>query len=156
MTGADMSPFEQRWRHLGDPAAIKEHLQPEFDASAHPYMLIDPGPGLKIVDINDAYAKATFINRNDVVGKSLFDIFPDNPEDALADGVSNLFSSLATVAQTGKPHAMPIQRYDIRDPNGEFVRRHWQPINTPICDSHGHLVFLLHHVEDVTDQVPRS
>ena len=95
-------------------------------------MLIDPGPGLKIVDINDAYAKATFINRNDVVGKSLFDIFPDNPEDALADGVSNLFSSLATVAQTGKPHAMPIQRYDIRDPNGEFVRRHWQPINTPI------------------------
>ena len=63
-------------------------------------MLIDPGPGLKIVDVNDAYAKATFINRDDVVGKSLFDIFPDNPEDALADGVSNLYSSLRTVAQT--------------------------------------------------------
>jgi len=132
MTGADMSPFEQRWRQLGDPAAIKEHFQPEFEASAHPYMLIDPGPGLKIVDVNDAYAKATFINRDDVVGKSLFDIFPDDPEDALADGVSNLYSSLRTVAPTGKPHAMAVQRYDIRDPSCEFVERHWQPINTPI------------------------
>jgi PAS domain-containing protein len=118
-------------------------------------MLLDPGPGLHIVDINDAYAIATFISRSDVVGKSLFEIFPDNPDDALADGVSNLYSSLRIVAQTGQPHAMAVQRYDIRDPNGAFVERHWQPINSPIRDRDGHLIFLLHHVEDVTDQVRR-
>jgi PAS domain-containing protein len=116
-------------------------------------MLLDPGPGLHIVDINGAYAEATFITRSDVVGKSLFEIFPGNPDDVLADGVSNLYASLRIVAQTGQPHAMAIQRYDIRDPNGEFVERRWQPINTPIHDKDGHLVFLLHHVENVTDQV---
>ena len=71
-------------------------------------MLLDPGPGLNIVDINTAYAAATFITRSDVVGKSLFEIFPDNPNDALADGVSNLYTSLKIAAQTGQPHAMSI------------------------------------------------
>ena len=71
----------------------------------------------------------------------------------LADGVSNLYTSLRHVVQNGQPHAMAIQRYDIRDQSNEFVERHWQPINTPIHDEDGHLIFLLHHVEDVTDQV---
>jgi PAS domain-containing protein len=119
-------------------------------------MLLDPGPGLQIVDVNDAYASATLTRRADVVGKSLFEIFPDNPEDEFADGVSNLYASLRTVAQTGQPHAMAVQRYDIRDTSGQFVERHWQPINTPIHDAEGHLIFLLHHVEDVTEEVMSS
>jgi PAS domain-containing protein len=116
-------------------------------------MLLDPGPGLLIVDINDAYAVATFTSRRDVVGRSLFEIFPDNPDNPLADGVSNLYTSLRIVAETGRPHAMKIQRYDIRNPSGAFVERHWQPINTPLHDGAGRLVFLLHHIEDVTARI---
>lgn len=153
--GADLSPFEHQRRQRLDAESVREEFRSEFDNSPHPYMLLDPGPGLRIVDINDAYAKATFIRREDVVGQSLFGVFPDNPADALADGVSNLFASLRIVVQTGEPHAMAVQRYDIRDPHGEFVVRHWQPINTPIHDRKGHLIFLLHHVEDVTAEVAR-
>lgn len=152
-SGADTTPLEQRRRQHIDATTIRRQFQPEFDSSPHPYMLLDPGPGLSIVDINDAYAAATFISRADVVGRSLFEIFPDNPDDPLADGVSNLYSSLRIVGETGRAHAMAIQRYDIRDPGGTFVKRHWQPINSPIHDTAGHLVFLLHHVEDVTAQV---
>ena len=119
-------------------------------------MLLDPGPGLHIVDINDAYGRATFTNRNDVVGRSLFEIFPDNPDDELADGVSNLYASLRTVVRTGQPHAMAVQRYDIRDLQGQFVERHWQPINSPVHDGDGLLIYLLHHVEDVTADVLSS
>jgi PAS domain-containing protein len=150
LSGADGSPIEARRRRHGDAQTIRQQFQPEFDASPHPYMLIDPAPGLHIVDINDAYARATLTKRDDVVGHSLFEIFPDNPEDALADGVSNLFTSLRTVVKTGQPHAMVIQRYDIRDPQGQFVERHWQPINSPIHDRDGVLIYILHHVEDVT------
>lgn len=139
-----------------DAQTVRQNIQAEFDASHNLYMLLDPGPGLNILDVNDAYARATLIDRNDVVGKSLFDIFPDNPNDQLADGVSNLYASLKIVAQTGQAHAMAVQRYDIRNRAGEFVERHWQPINSPINDKAGNLVFLLHHVEDVTDQVTRS
>jgi hypothetical protein len=51
----------------------------------------------------------------------LFDVFPDNPGDEFADGVSNLFTSLRIVAQTGHAHAMSVQRYDIGDPGGNNV-----------------------------------
>jgi PAS domain-containing protein len=152
-TGADASPFEHRRRQHIDAASIRRHFQPEFDGSPHPYMLLDPGPGLVIVDVNDAYAEATFTRRGDVAGKSLFEIFPDNPNDPLADGVSNLYASLKIVAETGRAHAMAVQRYDIRDGSGAFVERHWQPINSPLHDGAGQLVFLLHHVEDVTAEV---
>lgn len=156
LSGADGSPIEARRRRCGDASAIKQQFQPEFDASSHPYMLLDPAPGLHIVDINDAYARATFTSRNDVVGRSLFEIFPDNPDHELADGVSNLYTSLRTVVRTGQPHVMAIQRYDIRDPQGQFIERYWQPINSPIHDQDGILIYLLHHVEDVTADVLSS
>ncbi|TFV68792.1 diguanylate cyclase [Bradyrhizobium frederickii] len=152
-SGADTAPFEQRRRQHGDADTIRRQFQPEFDASPHPYMLLDPGPGLVIIDINDAYAAATLTDRDEIAGRSLFEIFPDNPDDPLADGVSNLYSSLKIVGETGRAHAMAVQRYDIRDPGGVFVERHWQPINSPIHDAAGRLLYLLHHVEDVTAQV---
>lgn len=43
----------------------------------------------------------------------------------------------------------PIQRYDVRYASGHFVERYWQPVNTPIFDAKGRLVYLLHHVEEV-------
>ena len=149
-SGADTTPIEHRRRQHVDAATIRRQFQPEFETSPHPYMLLDPGPGLSIVDINEAYAAATFISRAEVVGRSLFEVFPDNPDDPLANGVSNLYGSLRIVGETGRAHAMAIQRYDIREPAGTFLERYWQPINSPIHDAAGRLVFLLHHVEDVT------
>lgn len=148
--GADSFP-PTLWRNRTlDAELIRRRLQVEFRKSPHPYMLIDPGPGLKIIDINDAYEAATFVRRRDVIGRPLFDVFPDNPSLEEADGVDNLYQSLAMVVKTGQPHAMAVQRYDIRTPAGEFIERHWQPINTPIHDGDSHLIALLHHIEDVT------
>lgn len=149
-SGVDCSEIEKRRRHREGAQAILQQFRPEFEASPHPYMLLDPGPGLHIVDINPAYAQATFTTREEIVGRSLFEIFPDNPDDTLADGVSNLYTSLRTVVQTGQPHAMAIQRYDIRNPEGRFVEKYWQPVNSPIHDGSRLLIYILHHVEDVT------
>jgi len=114
-----------------------------------PCLMVDPRPGLRIVDINDAYAAATLTVRGKVAGEKMFDVFPDNPEIPDADGVSNLFESLQKAAQSGKPHTMAIQRYDVRDAGGNFVVRHWLPVNTPIFDETGNLVYLLHQVREV-------
>lgn len=152
LSGADLSPVPPK-RPNGDLDAVIDQLRPHFEASPHPYMLIDPGPGLKIIAINDAYAKATFTDRSDIAGKPVFEVFPDNPAIDTADGVSNLYASLSSVVETGQPHAMQVQRYDVRDASGRFVERYWQPINTPVHDGDGRLICLLHHVEDVTAEV---
>jgi hypothetical protein len=117
------------------------------------YLLLDPRPGLHIIDLNDAYANTTMVSRAAVVGERLFEVFPDNPDDPEADGVSNLFRSLQIVAETKRPHAMPILRYDVRDNEGQFVTRYWRPINTPLFSNTGALVYILHQAEDVTNGV---
>ena len=63
-------------------------FQFDFETSQCPYLVLDPRAGLHIVDINDAYAGVTMTTRVSVAGERLFDVFPDNPEDLFADGVS--------------------------------------------------------------------
>jgi signal transduction histidine kinase/CheY-like chemotaxis protein len=124
--------------------------------------LFDQGPGLYLVMRPDftiavasrEYAEATKIDQSSVVGRHLFDVFPDNPDDSAADGVSNLRSSLERVLDSGKPDRMAVQKYDIpvRDsPGGAFEVRYWSCSNWPILGDDGKIQFLLHAVEDVTE-----
>lgn len=139
--------------HAAPQMARQFHRQ--FEAAAMPLLLLDPGPGLRIVEANADYATATMIEPGKVTGEKLFDVFPDNPGDPFADGVANLFDSLHIVAETGRQHAMPVQRYDVRSPSGKFVERHWRPVNSPVTNESGELAFILHRVIDVTPPFPR-
>jgi PAS domain-containing protein len=119
------------------------------ESASDAVMVIDPRPGLHIIDINQAYAAATLTERGQAAGGKLFDVFPDNPGDPDADGVSNLYESIQRAAQSGRPHMMAIQRYDVRDASGAFVERLWQPINTPIFDDKGRLIYVLHEANQL-------
>lgn len=121
-----------------------------IENAALPSMIIDPRPGLHIVDINDTYSVATLTSRRQAAGGKLFEVFPDNPDLPDADGVGNLYESIQKASQTGRIHTMAVQRYDVQDDLGCFVEKHWQPVNTPIFDETGRLVFVLHHAIDVT------
>jgi len=132
---------------------VVSQFQREFENSPHLYLVLNPRPGLHIIDVNDAYARATMTTRAVVAGERMFDVFPDNPDDPFADGVSNLYASLRSAAETGRPHAMQVQRYDLRHSNGKFVERYWRPVNSPVFDDNGRLIYLLHYVEDVTSEV---
>lgn len=127
-----------------------------FETSDEPYLLLDPRNGLHIMDINDAYGKSTLTSTAKVAGNRLFDVFPDNPDDLTADGVSNLFASLTRVVECGGADPMAVQRYDVRDANGIFLTKFWKPVNRPIFDQRGRLIYLLHHVEDVTEKLKNT
>ena len=113
-------------------------------------MLAADGPRFTIVDANTAYLRATGTERAAIVGRGLFEIFPDNPGDPRADGVGNLRASLEHVSATRRADAMAVQRYDIRRPDGAFEERHWRPLNTPVFGPDGAVTHIIHTVEDVT------
>jgi signal transduction histidine kinase len=108
-----------------------------------------------IVDASDAYLAATLTARAEIVGRGIFDVFPDNPEDPAADGVSNLRASLERVRERRVPDTMAVQKYDIQRPDdgGGFEVRYWSPRNSPVLDGDGRLVYIIHRVEDVTEYV---
>src|SRR5689334_14369236 len=111
---------------------------------------------LTIVAVSEAYLRATMTERDAIVGRSLFEVFPDNPGDPSATGVTNLRASLERVLRHKRPDAMAVQKYDIRRPEtegGGFEERHWSPMNSPVVSPDGELLYIIHRVEDVTEFV---
>jgi anti-anti-sigma regulatory factor len=122
-----------------------------FERAPGLYLVL--APDLTIVAVTDAYLAATMTARAAIVGRGLFEIFPDNPDDAGATGVANLRASLARVLSGRRADTMAVQKYDIRRPEAEgggFEERYWSPVNSPVLDPDGAVAFIIHRVEDVT------
>ncbi|MGA9047194.1 EAL domain-containing protein [Sulfuricurvum sp.] len=126
-----------------------------FEASPHPYLILTADITYRIVAVNDYYLAATGIQRDDVIGKPLFEVFPDNPSDPSVSGVSDLHISLDSVVRYGQTDVMGVQKYDIplRDGSDGFEVKYWSPVNVPIFGAGGKVEYIIHHVEDVTDFV---
>jgi signal transduction histidine kinase/CheY-like chemotaxis protein len=126
---------------------------------AGPGLLLLLAPDLTIVAVSDAYLRATKSVREQIVGRGLFEAFPDNPRDPAATGVSNLRASLERVRLHRVPDAMAVQKYDIRRPESEgggFEERYWSPLNSPVLAANGEIEFIIHRVEDVTEFVKET
>ena len=125
-----------------------------FEQAPTPLLVLTPD--LTIVAVSEAYLAATMTRREAILGRNLFEVFPDNPTDPDATGVRNLSTSLETVLRTKAEDRMAIQKYDIRRPpeqGGTFEVRYWSPRNCPVLDDEGDVRFIIHRVEDVTELV---
>ncbi len=124
-----------------------------FESAPALFLVLDPE--FTIVAVSDEYAAATLTKREEIVGRNIFDVFPDNPGDAGATGVGNLSASLERVRQGRTADTMAVQKYDIPIPGGggAFEERYWSPANKPILDEFGRLQFIVHRAEDVTEFV---
>jgi signal transduction histidine kinase len=137
---------------------VQKTVQPDFrtlfEAAPGLYLVLDPE--LRIVAASDAYLEATMTRRDQIMGREIFDVFPDNPEHPEATGVSNLSASLNRVRRQLAPDTMAVQRYDIQRPDeegGGFEERFWSPRSTPVLDESGQLAYIIHRVQDVTEFV---
>jgi PAS fold len=138
--------------------SVSARLTPDFRA------LFESAPGLylvlttdlTIVAVSDAYLRATMTEREKILGRGIFDVFPDNPDDPAATGVANLRASLERVLREKVADAMAVQKYDIRkleSEGGGFEERYWSPLNSPVLACDGTLRYIIHRVEDVTEFV---
>lgn len=124
-----------------------------FEASPHPYLIVRPDEDFTIVAVNDKYLEVTRTQRQYIVGHGLFEIFPDNPHLSAARSTDDLKASLHRVTSAKHTDVMGIQQYDIplRDDSGRFELKYWSPVNTPVLDAAGNVIYIIHHVEDVTE-----
>lgn len=139
-------------RSRGEAALRDGQLYRALFASAPtPFLLLSAdAPRFTITDVNEAYLAATMTTRDEIVGRGLFDAFPDNPDDPGATGARNLRASLERAISSGRTDAMPRQKYDIARPDGVFEERWWDSCNTPALGPDGSVVALIHHVSDAT------
>ena len=125
-----------------------------FESVPGLYLVLDPD--LLIVAASDAYLAATMTERDAVIGRGIFDVFPDNPDDPENEGVRNLKASLTRVVRERVPDSMSVQKYDVQRPDadgGGFEERFWSPCNSPVLHADGSVAYVIHQVEDVTDLI---
>ncbi|MCQ8188302.1 PP2C family protein-serine/threonine phosphatase [Streptomyces rugosispiralis] len=127
--------------------------QAVFAVTPSPYLVL--APDLVIVEVNEAYLRATGRTREELIGRYLFEVHPDNPADPDADGVRNLDASLQRVLRSKRPDTMAMQKYDIPVSGrpGVFRAKWWSPINTPVLGPDGEVRWIIHRVEDMTEFV---
>lgn len=128
------------------------NFQALFESAPGLYLVLTPD--LKIIAASEAYLQATMTKREAILGRGLFEVFPDNPEDPAASGVRNLSASLQNVLKNRAPDTMAVQKYDIRRPESEgggFEERFWSPMNSPVFGPDGEIAYIIHRVEDVTE-----
>ena len=120
-------------------------------------ILLADAPRYTIVAASDAYLSATRSTRDGprgIVGRGIFEAFPDPPEDPDATGEQNVRASLERAFATRAPDPMPVQHYPVPLPDGTFEQHYWSPIHTPVLDpGTGCVTHLIQRVEDVTEQV---
>jgi PAS domain-containing protein len=88
-----------------------------FESAPGLYLVLRPD--FTIVAASDDYLRATMTTRAGILGRRIFDVFPDNPADPAATGVANLGASLNRVLHKRIAHTMAVQKYDIRRPEAD-------------------------------------
>jgi PAS domain-containing protein len=97
--------------------------------------------------------------RADILGRPVFEVFPDNPDDPAANAIGNSRESFKRVLRTHVADAMVVQRHDVRRPESEgggFEVRYWSPFSSPILNPDGSLAYIIHRVENEQSKIEEA
>jgi PAS domain S-box-containing protein len=115
-------------------------------------LVLDRDEDFTILAASDGYLRATLTRGEDIVGRRLFDVFPESPGEQDVTGTSNLRASLQRVL-AGRCADTTVIQNDIRRPDSEgrgFHQRCWSATNAPVLSDRGELLCIVHRLEDVT------
>ncbi|MGF1923030.1 MAG: PAS domain S-box protein [Bacteroidia bacterium] len=123
-----------------------------FNHSQAAMLIVSPDECYTMLDVNEAYLLATNTTREDLVGKSVFAVFPANPTDEVSKNIERTYYSFEQAVKTNKPHTMSNYRYDIPvRGTTDFEERYWTTTNTPILADDGEVIYFIHSPTDVTE-----
>lgn len=118
------------------------------------YLLMDATtPEFRIVEISKIREQLSEVSRSEVVGRPLFEAFPDISQRYRETGVSELRGYVEQVARSGKPKQLDAFRYDQKLRDGTVAVRYWQIQYRPILDDDKKVRYILSTVREVTDEV---
>ncbi len=139
---------------MQEPASLDPDFRALFERASGCCLVL--AADLTILAVSDGYARAAMIARAGLVGRSIFDLAPDDPQDPAASEGGALRQSLQRVLTLKRPDAMAPQKRVVPRPmteGGGFEERSWSTVNTPILDAEGEVRWIIHSAADVTELV---
>lgn len=128
--------------------------QPDFNAFFRhmPGIFTALRPDLTIAAASDDMLRKTFTWREQIIGRNVFDVFPDNPA-AEAHGARKLETSLRDVLLNGTASSVRVVRYDLQDRigDGAWIEKYWTIVSRPVIDRQNRdVLYVLTEGRDVT------
>jgi PAS domain S-box-containing protein len=123
-----------------------------FNLSPNPYMVLDRE--LRYVAANEAYLRVTASRAEDILGRFVFEAFPNDPNDPNNDSTRQVRESFERVLKGRVPDTLALIPYRVprQTDRGVVVEdRYWSATHTPLLDSRGEVAFILQHTVDVTE-----
>ncbi|WP_161889873.1 PAS domain-containing protein [Pontibacter russatus] len=136
--------------------AIPPHICFGSVFHALPGLYLVMAPDLTILDVTEAYLRALFLRREDIVNKNILATFPDTANASHSNARQELEQSLDHVLRHRQPHTMPVLRYDLPLPaenGGAFEQHYWNTTHTPVFLAGGEIAYILQQTRDITHQV---
>jgi PAS domain S-box-containing protein len=128
--------------------AAQMNFRQLFESAPGNYLVLDPD--YTIVAASDSYLQTSMTQREAIMNRNLFEVFPVKGEHG---GKDNLRASFDRVKALKRADAMAVQYYPIPTPDGGMEERWWSPVNSPILGENGELAYIIHRVEDVSPYI---
>ncbi len=109
-------------------------------------------PVFTMIAASEPYFQVTGKTSEEIIGKGMFEVFPDTSERALKTGKGELQESFEKVLKFKQPDSTGIIRYDIADESGDLQVRYWQATHYPYIEN-GECTAIVQSTADVTDLV---
>src|SRR6266851_958218 len=125
-----------------------------FESLPGAFAVLDPD--LRIIAVSDAYLEVTMTTRAGILGRALFEVFPDDPDAPQRDTFAAVRASFDRVRRDLVAEPVAVQRFPIRRPKAEgggFEERYWSWVSVPVLGPGGGLACIIVRSEDVTDYV---
>ncbi len=119
-----------------------------FRASPSALVLVDRDS--KIVAVNEAFLDFTHTQGQDLRGRALFEVFPDEPEASDPPQEALLRTTLETTFARGVRQVLPVVACRIRTCRG-WEPRLWSATQVPLFGRDGGVEFVLQELVDVTE-----
>jgi len=129
-----------------------DDYQALFRASPYPYLVM--APDLTIIGASGAYLRSVRRTEEDIVGRYVFDAFPEDPSNPDATDIAEVKGSLLRALAKGEPDTTAFVRYavPVETPEGQkFEERYWSTVHTPVLDAEGKPLFVVQNPVDVTE-----
>lgn len=134
---------------------IMNIYQDIFKTLTLPCLVLEPIDGQFLIrESNREYFNGLAKGSEKLIGASIHDVFPENPEH-LGTSWGEIHKSLEKTFVYGVPDNIAILRYDLLNyETGEFEEAYWQIENIPIKDEKsGRVTFILFIAKDKTSDV---
>jgi PAS domain S-box-containing protein len=108
-----------------------------------------------VLAVSDHYLNLVHKRREEVIGHSLFEIFPGSAGDASEQW--SVYSSFCRVIAGGRQDVLPVFKYEIYlEESGTMETFYWSNINDPVFNASGEVEYIINSTTNITKQMEQE